>query len=129
MPDGGAAFRFGAPTPILRSFDEGEARRFYIDYLGAEVLFEHRFGEGMPLYVGLRLGGTVLHLSEHHGDTTPGTRVRIAVEGIEAFADALAARPHPRLTPGRPERQPWGERDLTLTDPFGNRLTFHEDIA
>jgi hypothetical protein len=29
--------RFSAPIPILRSFDEGKAREFYIDWLGFKV--------------------------------------------------------------------------------------------
>ena len=45
-------------------------------YLGFEVLFEHRFGPDMPLYLGIRRGGCELHMSEHHGDETPGSAVR-----------------------------------------------------
>jgi catechol 2,3-dioxygenase-like lactoylglutathione lyase family enzyme len=40
----------GPPTPILRSFDERRARRFYVDFLGFEVEFEHRFEPGAPLH-------------------------------------------------------------------------------
>ena len=116
----------GPVTPILRSFDEAKARAFYVDWLGFAVTFEHRFGPDMPLYLGLERDGVALHLSEHHGDTTPGTRVRIAVTGITAFYDELCARPHAGMRPGPPVSQDWGERDLTLTDPFGNRITFHE---
>ena len=119
----------GPVTPILRSFDEAKARAFYVDWLGFSVTFEHRFGPDMPLYLGLERDGVELHLSEHHGDTTPGTRVRIAVTGIKAFYDELAARPHAGMRPGPPHWQDWGEWDMTLTDPFGNRLTFHEDRA
>ena len=42
----------GSVTPILRSFDEARARDFYVRYLGFEVLFEHRFEPGLPLYLG-----------------------------------------------------------------------------
>jgi catechol 2,3-dioxygenase-like lactoylglutathione lyase family enzyme len=119
----------GPATPILRIFDVAAARAFYVDWLGFEVVFEHRFGPEMPLYLGLRRDGVELHLSEHHGDTTPGTRVRIAASDLDAFHDEISARPYPHLNPGRPCRRDWGERDLTLTDPFGNRLTFHEDAT
>ncbi|MEL6610202.1 MAG: glyoxalase superfamily protein [Pseudomonadota bacterium] len=118
----------GPATPILRSFDEAKARAFYVDWLGFRVQFEHRFGPDMPLYLGLERDGVVLHLSEHHGDTTPGTRVRIACEDLDAFYAEITARPYPHLNPGPPQAQDWGERDLTLTDPFGNRLTFHQDL-
>ena len=118
--------QFGAATPILRSFDEAAARAFYVDWLGFEVVFEHRFEPHLPLYLGLVRDGLHLHLSEHHGDTTPGTRVRIQVADIHGFHAGLQSRPYPHLAPGSPIRQPWGEFDLTLTDPFGNRLTFYE---
>ena len=117
---------FGPAVPILRSFDEGAARAFYLDWLGATVLFEHRFAPDMPLYVGLSLYGIELHLSEHHGDCAPGARIRVRVPDIDAWAATLRDRPHPNARPGHPERQPWGERDLTLTDPFSNRLTFFQ---
>lgn len=115
----------GSPTPILRSFDEAKARAFYIDFLGFAVAFEHRFGPKMPLYLGLVRDGCELHLSEHHGDTTPGTRIRVPVADLDAFAADLASRPDAGIRVGEPEDRPWGERDLTLTDPFGNRLTFY----
>ena len=118
--------RLGPATPILRSFDEAKARAFYCDWLGFEVAFEHRFAPDLPLYLGLVRDRMELHLSEHHGDTTPGTRLRIAVDDIDALHAEITARPYPHLNPGPPQRQDWGERDLTLTDPFGNRLTFHQ---
>lgn len=117
------------PTPILRSFDEAAARAFYCDFLGCTVQFEHRFAPDLPLYLGLRLGEAELHLSEHHGDACPGAHLRFAVDDIDAFAVTLQARPYERLRPGAPERKPWGDRELTLTDPFGNRLTFAQPGA
>ncbi|MEM6436951.1 MAG: glyoxalase superfamily protein, partial [Cyanobacteria bacterium P01_D01_bin.115] len=37
-------------TPILRIFDEAKAKEFYVDFLGFQVDWEHRFQPGMPLY-------------------------------------------------------------------------------
>ncbi len=119
---------FGPAVPILRSFDEAQARDFYLRYLGFEVVFEHRFGEDMPLYLGIRRGGCELHLSEHHGDATPGSAVRIAVADVDGVHGELTQRMHPRLRPGIQD-QPWGSREITLTDPFGNRIIFCQDAA
>ena len=118
-----AAAAFGPAVPILRILDEDRARAFYVDALDAEVMFEHRFAPHMPLYLGLSLSGCEIHLSEHREDAALGARIRIRVTGLGALADALSAR-LPGV--GTPERQPWGERDLTLTDPFSNRLTLWE---
>ena len=120
--------RFGAAVPILRSFDEAKAKAFYVDFLGFEIGFEHRFEADMPLYMGLRRDGCDLHLSEHHGDCTPGARIRIPVSDLEGYAAALALSDYPHVRPGGPRREPWGELSLTVTDPFGNRVTFYETL-
>jgi len=118
----------GPPNPILRSFDEAKARAFYIDYLGFHVLFEHRFEPGMPLYLGVQRDGCELHLSEHHGDASPGASLRIAASDIDALHAELHSRPNANA---RPEvvQQPWGTRDMSVTDPFGNRLTFTSAVS
>lgn len=119
--------RLSPPIPILRIFDEALARDFYLRYLGFEVLFEHRFEPALPLYMGIRRDDCVLHLSEHHGDATPGSAIRIDLADIAALNAELTTRGHPRLRPGL-EDQPWGFRELSVTDPFGNRIVFGQEI-
>jgi len=115
----------GRVIPILRSFDETETKRFYVDYLGFTIDWEHRFEPGFPLYMQVTLGDSVLHLSEHHGDCSPGGAVRIWVDDADAFLAGLNSRPHPRLRPGI-EDQPWGLREISLMDPSFNRVIFAE---
>src|SRR5687768_18025800 len=67
-------FSFGKTTPILRIFDEAKAREFYVDFLGFKVDWEHRFEAGLPLYMQVSRDQCILHLSEHHGDCSPGSR-------------------------------------------------------
>lgn len=116
--------KLSAPVPILRIFDEAKAREFYVDWLGFTVDWEHRFGDDFPLYMQVSHDGCVLHLSEHHGDATPGSHIRIESDDIDAFAADLKQRPYKFARPGAPEKMPWGTREITLADPFGNRLTF-----
>ncbi|MEM7438174.1 MAG: glyoxalase superfamily protein [Pseudomonadota bacterium] len=115
-----------APIPILRIFDEQRARDFYIDYLGFEVRFEFRFEPETPIYMGIFMGDCHLHLSEHNGDGTPGSFVRIEVDDIEAFHAKL----DPEYRYARPgiQDQPWGFREVAIADPFGNKLIFCEDV-
>ena len=120
---------FGPVIPILRIFDEAKAREFYVGFLGCKIEFEHRFGDNFPVYLGLSLSGCTLHLSEHHGDASPGAHVRIHTDDIVAFVKVLQGKDYKFAKPGSPERQSWGLLKATMTDPFGNRLTFTQDPA
>lgn len=118
---------FGAPTPILRSFDEARTRAFYIDFLGFELVFEHRFEPNLPLYMGLEKGGCTLHVSEHYGDGSPGVAVRIPVDDVTLYAAELRAKEFGNARPGVPALTPWDSREIAITDPAGNRLIFYTD--
>jgi catechol 2,3-dioxygenase-like lactoylglutathione lyase family enzyme len=118
----------GNVTPVLRSFDEVRARAFYCDFLGFDMIFEHRFEPDLPLYLGVSREGCVLHLSEHHGDATPGSAVRIAVDDVHDYARQLRDKRFGNARPGDPVKTPWGCLEMTITDPAGNRLTFYSDV-
>ncbi|MGC4096410.1 MAG: glyoxalase superfamily protein [Nitrospira sp.] len=118
---------FGPPIPILRIFDEAKALEFYVEFLGFAVDWQHRFEIGLPLYMQISKDGCVLHLSEHHGDSSPGAAVRIKTNGLDAFHKRLLAKQYRYARPGI-EETPWGSRDMSVRDPFGNRLTFTDAI-
>src|SRR5687767_2633574 len=115
--------KLGTPTPIFRIFDEAKAREFYLDFLGFHVDWEHRFEPGTPIYLQISKEGCVLQLSEHHGDATPGGAVRIETDDVDAYRRDLLAKQYKYARPGA-EDMPWGTRDMSVKDPFGNRLTF-----
>ena len=119
----------GAPIPVLRSFDETRVKAFYLDFLGFELVFEHRFEPGLPLYMGVVLGGCTLHLSEHYGDASPGGAVRIPCDDVIAYAAGLRAKQHGNARPGEPQPTPWGTREMTIHDPSHNKLTFFSELA
>jgi hypothetical protein len=110
------------PIPILRSFDETRAKEFYVGFLEFKVDWEHRFEPGLPLYMQLSRGACVLHVSEHHGDCSPGAALRIEVDDLDAYQKLLLNKSYANAKPGICQ-QPWG-RDMSITDPFGNRLIF-----
>jgi catechol 2,3-dioxygenase-like lactoylglutathione lyase family enzyme len=114
--------KFGRTTPILRIFDEAKAKEFYVDFLGFKVDWEHRFEAGLPLYMQISRDDCVLHLSEHHGDCSPGAAMRIETEALERFQKQLATKRYKYAKP-EIEEMPWG-KDMSIRDPFGNRLTF-----
>jgi uncharacterized glyoxalase superfamily protein PhnB len=115
--------RLHKTTPVLRIFDEAKAREFYIEFLGFQVNWEHRFEENFPLYMQVSRDDCVLHLSEHHGDCCPGTTMRIETSDIQQFQQELLARNYKYARPGIQD-MPWGSKDMSISDPFGNRLVF-----
>ncbi|CUX17968.1 glyoxalase superfamily protein [Agrobacterium deltaense] len=115
---------FGRIFPIVRIFDEAKAREFYVDFLGFEVDWEHRFGANFPLYMQVSRAGMGLHLSGHHGDATPGSNIFATMHGVHAYQQELAAKDYRFMKPGV-EELPWGDV-MEVTDPFGNRIRFCE---
>ncbi|MET3939464.1 putative glyoxalase superfamily protein PhnB [Paenibacillus sp. PvP094] len=115
-------------VPILRIFDEDKAKEFYVDYLEFVVDWEHRFEEGMPLYMQISLDSIVLHLSEHHGDCTPGAALRIETDDLDVMCSRLNQKKYKHSRPGITDT-PWGMREMTVTDPFGNRIIYYESAS
>lgn len=112
--------------PILRIFNYNKAVEFYIDWLGFKIDWEHRFGENFPLYMQVSQGQIVLHLSEHHGDCSPGAKVLIQqYAGLTAYHKQLTQKNYRYNKPGL-EKASWNENIncMEVTDPFSNRLNF-----
>ncbi|WP_413504394.1 glyoxalase superfamily protein [Serratia grimesii] len=118
---------FSAAIPILRIFSVEKAKAFYLDFLGFTLDWEHRFSEDLPLYAQVSRSGLTLHLSEHHGDSTPGSAVFIPMGDIDALHQELLAKQYRYARPGV-ETVDWG-KELNITDPFGNRLRFCQQIS
>ena len=120
--------RFDQTIPILRIFDLAKAREFYVDFLGMTWDWEHRFEADLPVFAQVSRGSLLLFLSEHFGDGTPGTKLLLRMSGLDAFHAELTAKTYRHARPGLHD-QPWGWRDMTISDPFGNTLVFSERIG
>ncbi len=114
--------------PILRIFDYAKAIEFYVDWLGFKTDWEHRFEENLPLYMQVSAEGMTLHLSEHHGDGTPGTKIYINCTGLKEYQQSLISKNYKYGRPGLKESfyETWS---MTVHDPFGNQLIFDEKKA
>lgn len=51
----------------MRIFDYQRAIECYVDWLGFEIQWEHKFDDNTPVYMQLKKGDLRLHLSEHSG--------------------------------------------------------------
>lgn len=84
-PDPSGRASFEQPIPIFRMFDVAKAREFYCDFLGFTVTMEHRHEMGLPLYMAVQRAGLELHLTEHHGDASPGSTLFVWTKGVQAL--------------------------------------------
>jgi hypothetical protein len=125
----GEGMRFAHCAPIIRIFDTAKAKEFYLDFLG----FERDWDDGAewenaarehPLYSSVSRAGQHLHLTEHHGDASPGGNAFITMTGVRAFHAELIGKKYRYNTPGL-ETVDWGLM-VTVSDPFGNKLRFCE---
>ena len=115
---------FEQAVPIVRIFDVAKAHEFYLGFLGFAVDWEHRYGENFPLYTQVSRAGLRLHLSEHAGDATPGSNMVVYMKGIRAFQKELIGKDYRYMKPGLEDE---GSRlEVTVTDPFQNRIRFME---
>ena len=119
------SMQFTRVVPVLRVFDTDKATEFYVDYLGMKVDWEHRFEADLPLYRQVSRDDLVLHLTEHHGDSTPGAVVYVYMKGVRELCNELGARKNVgHNNPGLETED--GRTEFSVIDPFGNRLRFGE---
>jgi catechol 2,3-dioxygenase-like lactoylglutathione lyase family enzyme len=117
-----------AAVPILRIFDRAKAVEFYVDYLGFHLDWEHGGPDlHTPVYAQVSRGRAVLHLSEHHGDASPGGAALIPVTDVAALHDELHTRTYDYAHPGIRDEE-WG-RVMVVIDPFHNRIVFHQPVV
>ncbi|HFK5562236.1 TPA: glyoxalase superfamily protein [Elizabethkingia anophelis] len=116
-----------AVIPVLRMFDYQKAKEFYVDWLGFEILWEHTFEENFPVYMEIQRANIKFHLSEHHGDGTPGTHIFIWCDGIEDFHRELSAKDYKYNKP-RLQETFYEALSFTVTDPFGNSIIFNQKL-
>ena len=115
-------------VPILRIFNVEKASEFYLDFLGFQLDWQHRFGDNYPLYLQVSREQCILHLSEHHGDGSPGSSIRIHCTDIHHYHQLLQAKDYQFAKP-EIQQTPWDTEEFQLTDPFYNRLVFWQDIS
>ena len=111
--------------PVLRIFDEAKAKDFYIDFLGFNLDWTHRYEDNFPIYLQVSKDDCIIHLSEHHGDCCPGAAIRVLVENIDEFKKELRNKKYKYSNP-EVIKTPHRSRDMIISDPFGNKIIFSE---
>ena len=109
-----------AIVPTLRIRDWEAAKKFYVEGLGFQIDFEYRHEPGFPVFSQISRDGMRMYLTEHEGDCDGPGLVYLYVPNVDAWQAELLSRGV--LADAAPQDQPWGNRELQLSDPDGNRL-------
>ncbi|MBS0385387.1 MAG: VOC family protein, partial [Proteobacteria bacterium] len=73
-------------------------------------------------------GFVKIHLSDHHGDASPGVTIGVQLSGVRAVHADLIGKNYKYNRPSL-EEMPYGATVMNAVDPFGNRLRFTETAA
>jgi len=111
-------------VPILRVGDVQTAKRFYGEFLGFDLDWEHYYEAGAPVYMQMSRDGLVLHLSQNNR-FRESTIVFVETAGLDQLQAELLRKNSPWETP-EVSVTPWQTKQMELPDPFGNLLRFNE---
>ena len=106
--------------PTLRMTDYARSKRFYVEGLGFQVDWEHRFEPGFPVFAQVSRDGLAFFLTEHKGDCPVGGLVHLYVPDVDAWFEEFRQKGIRVQEP--PNECLQGPRSMTILDPDGNKL-------
>lgn len=99
---------------------------FYINGLGFNIDWEHRFNPSEPVYMQISRNGLTLHLSENKRFET-GIIVFVECKNLAELYTELRDK-KTEIGISKPEKTNWQTIQMEIGDPFGNLLRFNETI-
>ena len=106
--------------PTLRITSCAKSKAFYVDGLGFQIDWEHRFKPDFPVFMQVSRDGLAFFLTEHKGDCPTGGLVHLYVPDVDAWYREFQNRGVPIKE--APNESLQGLRDMTIVDPDGNKL-------
>lgn len=124
--------RLSGLYPIVMTDRLAECRRFWVDLLGFDVVFE---ADWIVILSSTGSQSLVAFMSPDHPSTPPGRErfgeagllLTLETEDVDAEHDRLAARGVPIMH--GPVDEPWGQRRFLLRDPAGVWVDVVRQIA
>ena len=107
-------------VPAFRIRSYATSKAFYVDGLGFQIDWEHRFQPDLPVFMQLSRDGLTIFLTEHEGDCPPGGLVHLYVPDVDAWFTEFQHKGVPVAE--APNESLPGLRDMTVVDPDGNTL-------
>jgi uncharacterized glyoxalase superfamily protein PhnB len=110
--------------PVLHISSAQRAEEFYCKRLGFRRTFAYRIDDAKPdpCYMGLIRDGVQLHVSSFSGDGISGAVASFLVEEVDPLHTELVGRGAQISL--EPVDQTWGNREMYVDDPDGNKIRF-----
>jgi catechol 2,3-dioxygenase-like lactoylglutathione lyase family enzyme len=109
--------------PTLRITEYLRSKAFYVDGLGFQIDWEHRFKPDLPVFMQVSRDGLAFFLTEHTGDCPVGGLIHIYVSNVDVWFAEFRSRGVP--VKEAPNESLQGLRSMTIVDPDGNKLMIH----
>lgn len=109
--------------PTLRISDYATRKAFYVEKLGFQIDWEHRFKPDFPVFMQVSRSGLAFFLTEHKGDCPAGGLVHLYVPDVDAWYADFQKRGAPVQEP--PNEGLQGLRSMVVRDPDGNKISVH----
>jgi len=106
--------------PTLRITDYERSKAFYVEGLGFQIDWEHRFEPHFPVFMQVSRDEMAFFLTEHTGDCSFGGLLHLYVPDVDAWHAEFVGRGIAIHEP--PNQSLPGLRDMTIIDPDGNKL-------
>jgi catechol 2,3-dioxygenase-like lactoylglutathione lyase family enzyme len=107
-------------VPAFRVADLPRSCEFYVEGLDFRIDWVWREAPELPAFAQISCGGLGLYLTQRAGDSVAGGLAYLYVDDVDEWAER--ARLRGLAIESGPCDEPWGNRELALVDPDGNRL-------
>lgn len=107
--------------PALRITDYSKSKAFYVEGLGFQIDWEHRFEPHFPVFVQISKDDMTIYLTEHADDCQIGGLIHFFVPNVDNWYNELKDNKDINII--EPPNESLEElRMMTLVDPDGNQL-------
>src|SRR5690625_1784044 len=109
---------------VISSFritDYTRSKKFYVEGLGFQIDWEHRFDPNFPVFVQITRDEMSIYLTEHAGDCEIGGLIHLFVSNVDKWYSELKDKDDIHIAE-LPNENLDGLRMMTVVDPDGNQL-------
>ncbi|MFP3388743.1 glyoxalase superfamily protein [Brevibacillus sp. SIMBA_040] len=109
--------------PAFRITDYTRSKAFYMEGMGFQIDWEHRFEPHLPVFVQITRDEMTIYLTEHTGDCQVGGLVHFFVPNVDNWYNELKSKAQEEFRNIEPPNDDIeGLRMITVVDPDGNQL-------